>query len=135
MDIICSQLKINNRFYLMYRPNLIYLMSLVTFRRQIHSKIMLLSRPTQPMHLFAIITKHSVIKHVYVQRTLLCVFFKLSGQSKVATLVSSEPTETRHDYEEATLPTLSPSRLLYVADKQNKCTNLIDTGAAVSVLA
>ena len=28
----------------------------------------------------------------------LCVFFELSGQSKVATLASREPTETRHDY-------------------------------------
>ena len=65
---------------------------------------------------------------------ILCVSFKLSGQSKVATLASGEPTETRHDYEEATLPTLSPSRLLYVTDKRNKCNYLIDTGAAVSVL-
>ena len=39
-----------------------------------------------------------------------------------------------HDYTEVTLPTLSPSRLLYVADKWNKCDYLIDTGAAVSVL-
>ena len=64
----------------------------------------------------------------------LCVFFKLSGQRNVATLASGEPTETRHNYMEATHPTLSPSRLLYVADKQNKCNYLIDTGAAVSVL-
>ena len=35
---------------------------------------------------------------------------------------------------EAFLPQLSPSRLWYVADKRNKCTYLIDTGAAVSVL-
>ena len=49
-------------------------------------------------------------------------------------LASSEITETRHDYVEATLPTLSPSKLLYVADKRNKCKYLIDTGAAVSVL-
>ena len=31
-------------------------------------------------------------------------------------------------------PSLSPSKLLYVADKHNKCNYLIDTGAAVSVL-
>ena len=35
---------------------------------------------------------------------------------------------------ETALPKLSPSRLLYVADKRNKCNYLIDTGAAVSVL-
>ena len=35
-----------------------------------------------------------------------------------------------HDPAEATLP----SRLLYVADKRNKCKYLIDTGAVVSVL-
>ena len=64
----------------------------------------------------------------------LCVFFKLISQSKVATLASGEPTEKRHDYAEAALPTLSPSRLLYVTDKRNKCKYLIDTGAAVSVL-
>ena len=61
-------------------------------------------------------------------------FFKLVGQSKVATLASGEITETRHDSAEATLPTLSPSKLLYVADKRNKCKYLIDTGVAVSVL-
>ena len=59
---------------------------------------------------------------------------KLSGQHKVATLASGKPTETRHDYAEATLPTLSPSRLLYVTDERNKCKYLIDTGTAVSVL-
>ena len=64
----------------------------------------------------------------------LCVLFKPSGQRKVATLVSGKLTETRHDYTEAMLPTSSPSRLLYVVDKQNKCNYLIDTGAAVSVL-
>ena len=37
----------------------------------------------------------------------------------------------RHDYADAILPTLSPSRLLYVADKRTKCNYLIDTGAAV----
>ena len=68
-----------------------------------------------------------------VQRTLH-VFFKLVRQSKVATLASGKITETRHDSAEATLPTLSPSKLLYVADKRNKCKYLIDTGAAVSVL-
>ena len=68
-----------------------------------------------------------------MQRTLR-VFFKLVGQSKVATLASGEIAETRHDSAEATFPTLSPSKLLYVADKRNKCKYLIDTGAAVSVL-
>ena len=64
-----------------------------------------------------------------------CTFFlKLVGRSKVATLASGKITETRHDYAEATIPTLSPSKLLYVADKRNKCKYLIDTGAAVSVL-
>ena len=62
------------------------------------------------------------------------VFLKLLSQSKVATLASGKPYKTRHDYAEATLPTLSPSRLLYVADKCNKCKYLIHTGAAVSVL-
>ena len=64
----------------------------------------------------------------------LRVFFKLACWSKVATLASGDITETRHDYAEATLPTLSPSKLIYVADKRNKCKYLIDTGAAVSVL-
>ena len=49
------------------------------------------------------------------------------NQRKVATLAPAEPNET-------TVSKLSPSRLLYVADKRNKCRYLIDTGAAVSVL-
>ena len=64
----------------------------------------------------------------------LCLRFKLLSQREVATLASGEPNETRHDCAETALPKLSPSRLLYVADKQNKCNYLIDTGAAVSVL-
>ena len=35
----------------------------LTFCCYIYSKIMLFNRPTQPMHLFAIIIKHLVIKH------------------------------------------------------------------------
>ena len=35
---------------------------------------------------------------------------------------------------EASLPRLSPSKLLYVADKHKKCNYLIDMGAAVNVL-
>ena len=62
-----------------------------------------------------------------MQRTL-CLLLKLIGQRKVATLVSGELVETRHDYAEATLPKLSPSRLLYIGDKRNKCKYLIDTG-------
>ena len=42
-----------------------------------------------------------------MQRTL-CVLFKLIGQHKVATLASGESIEMRHDYIDATLPTLSP---------------------------
>ena len=68
-----------------------------------------------------------------MQRTLR-VFFKLIGQSKAATLASDEITEARHGSAEASFPSLSPSKLLYVADKHNKCNYLIDTGAAVSVL-
>ena len=68
-----------------------------------------------------------------MQRTLR-VFFKLVGQSKVATLASGEIAEARHGSAEAPLPSLSPSKLLYVADKHNKCKYLIDTGTAVSVL-
>ena len=34
----------------------------------------------------------------------------------------------------APLPSSSPSKLLYVADKHNKCNYLIDMGAAVNVL-
>ena len=68
-----------------------------------------------------------------MQRTLR-VFFKLVGQSKVATVASGEIAEARHGSAEAPLSSLSPSRLLYVADKHNKCKYLIDTGAAVSVL-
>ena len=67
------------------------------------------------------------------QRTLH-VFFKLVGQSKVVTLASGEITEARHGSAEDSLPSLSPSKLLYFADKRNKCNYLIDTGAAVSVL-
>ena len=44
----------------------------------------------------------------------------------MATLAPAELNETN-------VPKLSPSRLLYVADKRNKCNYLIDTGAAVSV--
>ena len=62
------------------------------------------------------------------------VFFKRIGQSKAATLASGEITEARHGSAEASFPSLSPSKLLYVADKHNKCNYLIDTGAAVSVL-
>ena len=65
----------------------------------------------------------------------LRVFFKLIGQSKAATLASGEITEVRHGSAEASFPSLSPSKLLYVADKHNKCYYLIDTGAAVSVLS
>ena len=64
----------------------------------------------------------------------LCLHFKLLSQRKVATLVSGEPDETRHDCVVTEIPKLSPSRLLYVVDKRNKCNYLIDTGAAVSVL-
>ena len=78
------------------------------------------------------ITKHSVIKHARADKPAR--FFKLVGQSKVATLASGEITETRHDSAEATLPTLSPSKLLYGADKRNKCKYLIETGVAVSIL-
>ena len=60
--------------------------------------------------------------------------FKLLSQCKVATLAFGEPKETRHDCVETALPKLSPSSLLCIADKQNKCNYLIDTGAAVSVL-
>ena len=64
-----------------------------------------------------------------------CAFSsKLLSQSKVATLASGGITETRHDSVEATLPKLFHSKLLYVADKNNKCKYLIDKGAAVSVL-
>ena len=70
---------------------------------------------------------------MHVQRPLR-IFYKLLSQSKVVILASGERHETRHNYAEATLPTLSPSRLLYVADKRNKCKYLIDMGAAVSVL-
>ena len=40
----------------------------------------------------------------------------------------------RHDCVETEIPKLTPSRLLYVADKRNKGNYLIDAGAAVSVL-
>ena len=64
----------------------------------------------------------------------LCLRFKLLSQHKVATFVSGEPNETRHDCVKTETSKLSPSRLLYVADKRNKCRYLIDTGADVSVL-
>ena len=64
----------------------------------------------------------------------LRILFKLLSQSKVATLAPGEITEARHDSAEATLPKLFSSKLLYVADKRNKCKYLLDTGAAVSVL-
>ena len=64
----------------------------------------------------------------------LCILFKLLGQSKAATLAPGKITETRHDSAETTLPKLFPSKLLYVADKCNKCKYLIESGAAVSVL-
>ena len=70
---------------------------------------------------------------MHVQRTL-GVFFKLIGQSKAATLASGEITKARNSSAEASFLSLSPSKLLYVADKHNKCNYLIDTGAAVSVL-
>ena len=62
------------------------------------------------------------------------VFSKLICQSKAATLASGEITEARHGSAETSFPSLSPSKLLYVVDKHNKCNYLIDTGAAVSVL-
>ena len=70
---------------------------------------------------------------MHVQKTLR-VFFKLVGQSKVATLASGEIAEVRHGSAEAPLPSLSTTKLLYVANKHNKCKYLIDTGAAVGVL-
>ena len=45
-----------------------------------------------------------------------------------------EITEAQHDSTEATLPKLFHSKLLYLADKRNKCKYLIDMYAAVSVL-
>ena len=48
--------------------------------------------------------------------------------------MSGELNETRHDCVITETSKLSPSRLLHVADKRNKCRYLIDTGAAVSVL-
>ena len=67
----------------------------------------------------------------FVQRPLsFC--FKLLGQRKVATLASGEPNEMRHDCVETELSKLSPSRLLYVAEKGNKCNYLIDPGVAVA---
>ena len=45
-----------------------------------------------------------------------------------------KPNEMRHDCVVTETSKLSPSRLLYVGDKRNKCDFLIDTGAAVSVL-
>ena len=84
------------------------------------------------MHLNVFITKH-LVTEPYVRRTLR-VFFKLIGQSKAATLASGEITDARHGSAKAPFPSLSPSKLLYVVDKHNKCNYLIDTGAAVSVL-
>ena len=81
------------------------------------------------MHLFATFTKLWVTRHARAE-TLARIFFKLLSQSKVAILASGGRTETRHDSVEATQAT----KLLYVADKNNKCKYLIDTGAAVSVL-
>ena len=64
-----------------------------------------------------------------------CAFaLKLLRQHKVATLVSGEQIETQHDCAITETSKLSPSRLLYVTDKRNKCRYLIDMGAAVSVL-
>ena len=68
-----------------------------------------------------------------MQRTLH-VFFKLIGQSKAATLAYGEITKARHGSAEAPFPSLSPSKLLYVAHKYNKYNYLIDAGAGVSVL-
>ena len=45
-----------------------------------------------------------------------CLYYKTIGQREVANIASY------------------PSKLLYVADKHNKCNYLIDTGTAVSVL-
>ena len=50
------------------------------------------------------------------------------------TFTSGKITEAWHGSAEAPFPSLSPSKLLYVADKHNKWNYLIDTGAAVSVL-
>ena len=126
-----------NRLYLITKmlldkmfSQIIKKMVVLAHRRRKYGKIMLFNRSTQPMHLFVFITKHSVTEHA---RTLL-VFFKLVGQSKVATFASGEITEARHGSAKAPLPSLSPSKLLYVTDKHNKCKYLIDTGAAVSVL-
>ena len=66
-----------------------------------------------------------------MQRTL-SVFFKLIGQSKQSCIWRNN--EAQHGSAEAPFSSLSPSKLLYVADKHNKCNYLIDTGAAVSVL-
>ena len=71
------------------------------------------------MHRSAIIIKDSMIRRARAETPALLP--KLLSQRKVATLMSGEPE-------------LSPSRLLYVADKRNKCNYSINTGAAVSVL-
>ena len=74
-------------------------------------------RSTQPMQLFVFITKHSVTEHARTEN--LARF-----------LASGEIAEARHGSAVAPFPSLSPSKLLYVADKHNKCNYLIDTGAA-----
>ena len=138
MDVQIIIMHLGPHSFQMLRPQSLFLTNKVilkltskifvhTYRRRRHSKIMLRTRLIRLMHLFATFTKLSVQKP-------LRIFFKLLGQSKVATLASGGITKTRHDSVEATLPKLFHSQLLYVADNNNKCKYLIDTGAAVSVL-
>ena len=87
-------------------------------------------RPIRLIHPSAIITRVLGIKHVHVETLARSLQTVRPEQG----CDSCEITETRHDSAEATLPKLFPSKLLYVADKRNKCKYLIDTGGAVSVL-
>ena len=139
MDVQIIIMHLGHHLFQMHRPQSLFLTNKVvltmqnkifvrTYRRGTHSKIMLQTESIRLMHLFATFGDKAC-----TCRNPCAFSFKLLSQIKVATLASGGITKG-HDSVEATLPKLFHSKLLYVADKNNKCKYLIDAGAAVSVL-
>ena len=104
----------------------------LTHHRRKRRKVTLLNQSTQPIHLFVFITKHSVTEHARVENLAHFLQTNRPEQGNASCIWRNNRGATWLC--EASFPTLSPSKLLYVADKHNKCNYLIDTGAAVSML-
>ena len=101
---------------------------------------MLLPQNTKPPLRRWILQQTGTAQPTATDDALICYYHQRFGdqahlcRDPCALLSQCKPNETQNDCVETEIPKLSPSRLLYVAEKRNKCNYLIDTGAAVSVL-